>query len=344
MASGPDENGVVADQEESVRAFARAWRNEVEHGLLAHPDTGPDEVVVAVISDVHAVVAALGAVLHSARERGATQVWCLGDVVGRGPNPGACIRALRDLGPNLLTEWLVGNHEGMWLGLPESPRTGVRPDALDVINRHGRDLLDVTVGRVACTDDAAVCAPPATARGGRSRLVYDRWTWKMEAAAQPRHGGATAFLVHGGAPTQSDSAVDAYTTDILSVHQLRNYATKRSEDAGLGPPRIILAGHTHILDAWSINGDHLIRQPVEIGVETPINYDCFYLNVGSSGGWPRGWSPPRPTYGLLRFGASAVSWAVIDVEADLEPERELMISLDYPDSVVSSLASQGGVA
>lgn len=59
-----------------------------------------------VISDIHANLSALDAVLNDAGEFDA--VWCLGDVVGYGPDPNECIERIRNL-PQLIC--LLGNHD-----------------------------------------------------------------------------------------------------------------------------------------------------------------------------------------------------------------------------------------
>jgi diadenosine tetraphosphatase ApaH/serine/threonine PP2A family protein phosphatase len=61
---------------------------------------------VLVISDIHANLTALDAVLAEAGERDAT--WCLGDLVGYGPDPNECVERIRGL-PNLVC--LMGNHD-----------------------------------------------------------------------------------------------------------------------------------------------------------------------------------------------------------------------------------------
>lgn len=61
---------------------------------------------ILVISDVHANLTAFEAVLADAGEL--DEVWCLGDVVGYGPDPNACITLLRSL-PKLT--WMMGNHD-----------------------------------------------------------------------------------------------------------------------------------------------------------------------------------------------------------------------------------------
>jgi diadenosine tetraphosphatase ApaH/serine/threonine PP2A family protein phosphatase len=61
---------------------------------------------ILIISDIHANLTALEAVLTDAGEVDA--VWCLGDLVGYGPDPNECIAAVCRL-PNLIC--LLGNHD-----------------------------------------------------------------------------------------------------------------------------------------------------------------------------------------------------------------------------------------
>ena len=61
---------------------------------------------ILVISDIHANYSALEAVLDAAGRVDA--VWCMGDLVGYGPDPNQCINAIRSL-PNLTC--ILGNHD-----------------------------------------------------------------------------------------------------------------------------------------------------------------------------------------------------------------------------------------
>ena len=61
----------------------------------------------AVVSDVHANLEALDAVLTSATERGADDLVCLGDFVGYGASPNECVERLR---PRIETA-VLGNHD-----------------------------------------------------------------------------------------------------------------------------------------------------------------------------------------------------------------------------------------
>lgn len=59
-----------------------------------------------IISDIHANLTALEAVLSNVGKFDG--VWCLGDLVGYGPDPDECISRIRQL-PNLIC--LIGNHD-----------------------------------------------------------------------------------------------------------------------------------------------------------------------------------------------------------------------------------------
>ncbi len=62
---------------------------------------------IAVISDIHANLHALDAVLAEVEAEGVDELWCLGDLVGYGPRPNECVEVVRaraDL-------CLAGNHD-----------------------------------------------------------------------------------------------------------------------------------------------------------------------------------------------------------------------------------------
>lgn len=50
----------------------------------------------AILSDIHANLEALQVVLEDIDRRGIEQVYCLGDIVGYGPDPEACVSLVRD--------------------------------------------------------------------------------------------------------------------------------------------------------------------------------------------------------------------------------------------------------
>lgn len=66
---------------------------------------------ILVLSDVHANLTALQAVIAAAGVVDAA--WCLGDIIGYGPDPNECVELIQTL-PNLVC--LLGNHDAATLG------------------------------------------------------------------------------------------------------------------------------------------------------------------------------------------------------------------------------------
>ena len=83
---------------------------------------------VAIVSDIHANRQALEAVLEQIRAAECDAIWCLGDVVGYGADPDACVELVREHADICL----AGNHDlgviGSALGARTSRRSrGGRP-------------------------------------------------------------------------------------------------------------------------------------------------------------------------------------------------------------------------
>jgi diadenosine tetraphosphatase ApaH/serine/threonine PP2A family protein phosphatase len=81
---------------------------------------------ILVISDIHANITALEAVLTDAGK--VDETWCLGDVIGYGPDPNECIERIRSL-PKLTC--LMGNHDYAAAG----------EESLEVFNSDARRAL-----------------------------------------------------------------------------------------------------------------------------------------------------------------------------------------------------------
>jgi len=72
----------------------------------------------ALLSDVHANLEALQAVLQVAQKRGVDRMLCLGDVVGYGASPNECLQIIRERCPMVL----LGNHDSASSGGGELAR------------------------------------------------------------------------------------------------------------------------------------------------------------------------------------------------------------------------------
>ncbi|MBP90109.1 MAG: phosphoesterase [Planctomycetaceae bacterium] len=79
----------------------------------------------ALISDIHANLEALKAVLADIRNQGVSDVYCLGDVIGYGPNPCECLDEVIKLCPVTI----LGNHDQAALFDPD----GFNPVALQAV-------------------------------------------------------------------------------------------------------------------------------------------------------------------------------------------------------------------
>ena len=78
----------------------------------------------AIIADIHANLTAFKAVLdHIERRGGVAEIWCLGDIVGYGPDPHQCIELLRQYNHICV----AGNHD--WAAIGKADASDFNPDA-----------------------------------------------------------------------------------------------------------------------------------------------------------------------------------------------------------------------
>jgi diadenosine tetraphosphatase ApaH/serine/threonine PP2A family protein phosphatase len=111
---------------------------------------------VLVISDIHANYHALQAVLKDAGE--VDETWCLGDIVGYGPEPNLCVERMRDI-PQLTC--LLGNHDVAALGrMPLSAFNGDARISLEyqvkVLTSDNIDFLKTLPETVKVRGDATM--------------------------------------------------------------------------------------------------------------------------------------------------------------------------------------------
>lgn len=61
---------------------------------------------IAIISDIHGNIPALTAVLDDIQQRGISRVFCLGDIVGKGPNSDLAVDIIKKIVKSVL--WGTG--------------------------------------------------------------------------------------------------------------------------------------------------------------------------------------------------------------------------------------------
>ena len=105
----------------------------------------------AVISDIHANLAALSAVLEDIERRGVKEIFCLGDILGYGPQPKECL----DLVIKKKIASIMGNHDHAAFYEPTNFNTGAeracywtRQELEDESNREKRNQRWSFLGRL----------------------------------------------------------------------------------------------------------------------------------------------------------------------------------------------------
>ena len=89
----------------------------------------------AIISDIHSNLAAFQAVLNDINKTGGIErIWCLGDIVGYGPDPKECIELLRQYEHVCV----AGNHD--WGALEKIDLSDFNPEAAAACRWTGRQL------------------------------------------------------------------------------------------------------------------------------------------------------------------------------------------------------------
>jgi len=90
-----------------------------------------------VISDIHSNLEALEAVLEDASGQ-YDEIWCLGDLVGYGPNPNECVDKVRELP----LACVAGNHD--WAALGKLSLDDFNPDAQEASRWTQENLNGIT--------------------------------------------------------------------------------------------------------------------------------------------------------------------------------------------------------
>jgi len=89
----------------------------------------------AIIADIHANLEAFTAVLEDIEHRGGVEeIWCLGDIVGYGPDPHRCIELLRQHNHVCV----AGNHD--WAAIGKIDTSSFNPDAAAACQWTARQL------------------------------------------------------------------------------------------------------------------------------------------------------------------------------------------------------------
>jgi predicted phosphodiesterase len=121
---------------------------------------------IIVVSDIHANLVALEAVLsHAAAGGSIDAVWCLGDSVGYGPQPSECIRRLQEMD----AIWVAGNHE----------RAATGAIGVEDFNSDAAAAALWTMDRLSEKETARLDALPEVSRVDGCTLVHGTLRWPI---------------------------------------------------------------------------------------------------------------------------------------------------------------------
>jgi len=198
---------------------------------------------VAIISDLHSNREALEAVFAHIREQGISTLYCLGDVVGYGPEPEFCV----DLVRGHAKVCLMGNHD-----------EALFHDASD-FNPHARIAIEYTREKMR-------------PRWYSSSERKGRWKWLRELPLVHKEGRFT--FVHG-------SPRDPVREYVLSTDGFLNPSKLSAIFDSFDD--IAIGGHTHHpgmhsedLRFTGLDGRDQLTLPLPEGRK-------FFINVGSTG-------------------------------------------------------------
>ncbi|MFZ5827605.1 MAG: metallophosphoesterase family protein [Bacillota bacterium] len=175
---------------------------------------------LAVFSDVHGNLQGLEAVLTDIQQRGADVVWCGGDLVGYGANPGEVVDRIRELG----IPTIMGNYD----------------DGIGYF-------------RIVCGCDYKSEADAE--RGARSIAWTKQNTTEAQKAylrnlpykLQREFEGHQVVLVHGSPVRLNEYLLENVADEVFAAHL-------ESTRAG-----VLLFGHTHKPYHKVLNGRHLVN-------------------------------------------------------------------------------------
>ena len=225
---------------------------------------------VAVISDLHANLAALQAVFDDIDALGIREVWCLGDIVGYGPRPAECARLVRERCAAIIK----GNHE-----------TALEPEGAFRFTLRARAAIAWTRGELDGQPDGAELVkwlqelPPSFEKGDRF-FVHGSPAEPTEEYLMPRDAGNPykmdsqwprvrqyAFCGHTHIPGVFEEGVEHFTRseEMLggNAYLLDNSAKAIINVGSVGQPRDRNPDACYV----TFDGDSVVYRRVRYDVE-----------------------------------------------------------------------------
>jgi len=118
----------------------------------------PSLLKIGIVSDIHGNLEALETVLGSLQEYGVERILCLGDLVGYGPDPVACVERIMDTADIVV----AGNHDQAVSGLID----------MDRFNTQAREAIEWTRTQTTREINDTLAGLPLTVSGDSMTAVH----------------------------------------------------------------------------------------------------------------------------------------------------------------------------
>ncbi len=248
--------------------------------------------MLAIISDIHSNVEALTAVLDDIAQRGIQEIWCLGDVVGYGPQPKECLDFVR----SRCKMTLMGNHDFAVLYEPTKFNIGAESACFWTRQQFEQE--------------------PDT------KLRAERWEFLGELPIKYEFDGRALGLgrltcVHGSPRRPVNEYI--FPDDVYNNPNKVQGLFDRFEN-------LCFVGHTHVPGVFLPAPDFYTPDEVEGMFEVDASSKVL-INVGSVG-QPRD-RDPRASYVILREGLVEFIRVPYDVDAAMKKIHAVQELDDY---------------
>jgi len=257
--------------------------------------------VIAIVSDIHSNLAALSAVLEDIQARNVERIFCLGDIVGYGPNPHDCVDLLRER-----EVVVMGNHDEAIL---HSRKT-------EEFNLRAEMAIEWTRGELSRSGPE----DEVTARFAFLRDLPDHRELSVD--------GVPVTLVHGS-PRRP-------LREYIFPRDVRNQAKMRDIFSRID--NLCFVGHSHVPGIYT--EELTYTHPSDLELLKIYHFDDdqkTIVNVGSVG-QPRD-SDPRACYCTLTDEADAVVFR--RVKYDIEKTREQIYKVKGLDNSLGDRLVEG---
>lgn len=260
---------------------------------------------ILILADIHGNREALDAVVADAGHCDA--VWCLGDMIGYGPDPAYCLAWAREHCGVVL----AGNHD----------RAATEPKHLARFNPAAHAAAEWTQAQLSPDDLDYLRALPSA----RTVPFADIPTMDDE---PEQAAGADVLLAHGSPANPPEGPIWTYIFTAVEASE--------AFDAPEFPGEICFVGHSHVAAAFRRTDAGTFRMSGEADGVQELRDARYLINPGSVG-QPRD-RDPRAAYLIYdpRPHVKKVQWH--RVPYDIAATQAKLLALDFPERLITRLA------